>query len=126
MKKILIVLLLVIIFTGCNKKDVKTVVYESNPTKTLSCQDMEEKVKNGALLIDVRDLEDYEKEHLDNAINIPDYEIDYKIDEYAKSKNDIIILYCQSGVRSNQSAIKLQEMGYTNVYSLGGIRKCKK
>ena len=35
-------------------------------------------------------------------------------------KNQII------NIRANQTAIKLTEMGYTDVYSLGGIRKCKK
>jgi rhodanese-related sulfurtransferase len=126
MKKLLTVLLLVLLFTGCKKEAAKTVVYESNPTKTISCPDMEEKVKNGALLIDVRNPDEYNAEHIDNAINIPSSEIEAKIAEYAKDRYVTIILYCQSGVRANQSAIKLMDLGYKNVYSLGGIRKCKK
>ncbi len=126
MKKILAVLLLVILFTGCTQKDNLKDFVSTNRTKTISCPDMEEEVKSGGLLIDVRNPDEYEKEHMDNAINIPSLEIAEKIEEYATTKDVAIILYCQSGVRANESAMLLMDMGYTNVYSLGGIRKCKK
>lgn len=32
-----------------------------------------------------------------------------------------LFVYCHSGIRSSQAAIRLQEMGYTQVQSIGGI-----
>ena len=125
MKKIFVGFFLVLLFTGCTKESLKTET-PKGANNTLSCSDMEKKVESGALLIDVREEEDYNEEHMDNAINIPISQIEEKIGDYAKKKSTTIILYCETGVRANQTAIKLTEMGYTNVYSLGGIRKCKK
>ena len=36
-------------------------------------------------------------------------------------KDARLVVYCRTGVRSRQAADKLVEMGYTNVYDMGGI-----
>lgn len=81
------------------------------------------------MLIDVRNPNEYNEGHLDGAINIPNYEIEKKIDIIVPNKKDIIILYCQSGNRSKRAQKELQQIGYENVYSLAGgigsIRRAK-
>jgi len=38
-----------------------------------------------------------------------------------ESKDSVIIVYCQSGNRSKQAVIKLNDLGYDEVYDLGSI-----
>ena len=71
---------------------------------------------NHAILIDVRSIEEYNREHIEGAVNIPldmINSIDYELDE-------TIIVYCQSGMRSMEAAKMLSKMGYTNLYNLDG------
>ena len=68
------------------------------------------------ILIDVREDYEFKEGHIPGAINIPlgnITTIDYSLDK-------TIIVYCKSGNRSNQAAIKLKNMGY-NVKDMGGI-----
>lgn len=73
-------------------------------------------------IIDVREPEEYERGHVDGAINIPAGEIRNS----TALINDIpidaeIILYCVSGSRSHVASAILAEMGYKNVKN--GINK---
>ncbi len=72
------------------------------------------------IIIDVRTEEEYALGHLDNSINIP---VDYLTEDRLENinKDEYIFLYCRSGVRSVTAANILIELGYVNVYDLGGI-----
>lgn len=48
---------------------------------------------------------------------IPYNEIDKNLDKLPKDKNAKIILYCRSGRMSAETAQKLTDLGYTNVYN---------
>jgi len=39
-----------------------------------------------------------------------------------KNKDDLILVYCRSGRRSREAALRLIEKGYTNVIDFGGIQ----
>ncbi len=83
----------------------------------IDINELKELVKKGAILIDVRSPQEYKEEHLDNAILIPEYDINKKIlDRFSVNEN--IILYCSTGNRSRRVKKKLEKMGYTNVYNL--------
>jgi rhodanese-related sulfurtransferase len=43
-----------------------------------------------------------------------------EIDINVSNKNDVIVVYCQYGGRSRKAFIKLEKMGYINVYNLNG------
>jgi rhodanese-related sulfurtransferase len=73
-----------------------------------------------AVLIDVRSKQEYKEYHLDGAICIPTYEIISKVPQIIKDKEQIIIVYCQSGVRSKKAMLLLTKMGYKNIYELKG------
>ena len=70
-----------------------------------------------ALLIDVRNPEEYKDNHLVKAINIPFYSIENIINEI-KDKNEIILLYCKTGKRSNIAKEILMQNGFRNVYTV--------
>ncbi len=83
----------------------------------IDINELEELVKKGAILIDVRSPQEYKEGHLDNAILIPEYDINKKIlDRF--NINEEIILYCSTGNRSRKVKKKMEKMGYVKVYNL--------
>lgn len=77
--------------------------------------------QKGFVLIDVRSPE----EHLSGQIPGTDLNIDFREiktrhREIGAKPSDHIVVYCQSGHRSNIAAETLADLGYTNVYNLSG------
>lgn len=68
-------------------------------------------------LIDVRSRQEFNEGHLNGAISIPVYDIN-KISQIIKNRDNIIILYCQTGARSKRAAKILADLCYTNVYTI--------
>lgn len=73
------------------------------------------------ILLDVRTEEEYKEGHLPGSILIPDYELQDRVATELPDKEAVIFLYCRSGNRSKTAAYRLLEMGYTQVYDIGGI-----
>lgn len=69
-----------------------------------------------AVLLDVRSVQEYKEYHIDGAICIPHYEIASKIEKNIQNKNTIIIVYCQSGLRSKKAIQIMVKKGYKNIY----------
>ena len=67
-------------------------------------------------IIDVRTPEEYNKRHFKNAINVLVYNIE-KINELIKDKDEIILIYCKVGQRSEMAKQILLQNGYRNVYT---------
>ena len=82
--------------------------------------DLKTKLLQGAILIDVRSNQEYREGHLQGAINIPDFEINNRVQREIPKKNQLIVLYCQYGGRSKNAMMTMKKMGYTNVYNLYG------
>ena len=79
---------------------------------------LEKMIQQGAILVDVRSMQEFEEGHLENAISLPVYEIKRKCEETLKDKNQIIVVYCSSGYRSARAQKILKKLGYTKVYNL--------
>ena len=120
MKKIfcLIVCCLLLCSCGSDKKEEKAMV------QSVTCSEMKELVKDGAVLVDVRTLAEYKSGHLDEAVNLPVETIADTIGNEISDKDTKIVLYCRSGNRSNTAANTLVNMGYKNVYDLGAMSSC--
>ncbi len=54
------------------------------------------------------------------AINIPLYNLAECFKFKLKDKNKIIVVYCQSGIRSKKAVKILFKMGFENLYNLKG------
>jgi rhodanese-related sulfurtransferase len=76
----------------------------------------------GALLIDVRKEEEYQKGHIPGSINIPESNIE-NIQDVTVDFNTPIFVYCFSGAKSWNATKSLEKMGYKNVKNIGGINK---
>ena len=126
MKKILILLIITLIFTGCSKANNNVNFYTppSNVVEAekISYEDTLIALNNGAILIDVRTLDEYNENHINKAISLPQENITEETAQTViPTKETVVIVYCKSGRRSNQAAVKLQNLGYTNVYDFGSI-----
>lgn len=73
--------------------------------------------------IDVREDNEYEKDHAKGAVHVGRGIIERDIESLIPDKEASIILYCGGGYRSVLAADSLQQMGYRHVISMdGGIR----
>lgn len=86
----------------------------------ISAADAAREVERGALLIDVREPEDWQEGHASGAVHMPRGTIELEIEEKAPSLDIPIVCHCGGGSRSALVAESLQKMGYTNVKSLAG------
>ena len=75
------------------------------------------------LLVDVREDNEWAKDHLPGAVHLGKGIIERDIEQRVPDAGAEIVLYCGGGFRSALAADNLQKMGYRNVYSMdGGIR----
>ncbi len=75
------------------------------------------------LLVDVREDNEWEKDHLPRAVHLGKGIIERDIEQRVPDLNAPIVVYCGGGFRSALAADSLGRMGYTNVLSMdGGIR----
>lgn len=80
----------------------------------------------GAIVLDVREPEEYEQGALPNALHIARGHLEAQIESNVIDKSTPLVVYCAGGVRSAFAAKTLQELGYTDVYSVvGGFGKWK-
>ncbi|MFA5832183.1 MAG: rhodanese-like domain-containing protein [Bacteroidota bacterium] len=79
-----------------------------------------DKISNGAKIVDVRTVEEFNEEAFPNAVNIPVNEVQLRMSEFG-DKNSSVIVYCASGARSAYVARMLKNAGYTDVVNAGGL-----
>lgn len=76
-------------------------------------------LKSGALVIDVRTPAEFNSGHLPGAINLPLDKIESALPRQVRDKNQVLLLHCQSGMRSGVAKKKLRALGYANAFNLG-------
>src|SRR6266513_1849290 len=96
--------------------------------KEVSVHEVKDKLNpdNGFTLLDVREGDEWEQGHLDKAIFLPRGFLEVKADKMLTDRNQPIVVYCAGGTRSALAAKTLQDLGYTDVYSMrGGFNEWK-
>lgn len=91
-----------------------------NRVTEISVAETRERVRDGAILIDVREDNEWNAEHARGATHIGRGVIERDIVGKFPDKNAELVLYCGGGYRSALAADNLQKMGYTNVFSMAG------
>ncbi|GIN60063.1 rhodanese-like domain-containing protein [Robertmurraya siralis] len=89
--------------------------------KTITTEELEQKIENGEelLLIDVREDEEVAQGMIQGAKHIPMGQIPNHLDELDKDKEYIFI--CRSGRRSENVCYYLQDQGYKVRNMVGGM-----
>ena len=88
--------------------------------REVSVAETQERIANGAVLIDVREDNEFEAAHAAGAMHMGRGIIERDIVQSIPDKNTEIILYCGGGYRSALATDNLQKMGYTNAWSMAG------
>ena len=90
--------------------------------REVSVAETQERMRDGkdVKLIDVREDNEWDAAHAAGAIHLGKGIIERDIETTVPDKNTELILYCGGGYRSALAADVLQEMGYTNVFSMAG------
>lgn len=91
------------------------------PTKPVTPQILKEISNGNAYLVDVRSNEEFQKIHLKHAQNIDVKSPDFLKNIAQLDKRKPIYLYCRAGHRSGLATDSLLNLGYTNVYNIGGL-----
>ena len=113
MRNILISLILSLTLIACSTQE---------RNKSLSASEFQSEIKSAEAgqILDVRTIDEYNKGHIEGAV-LADIssnlfqEITNKLD-----KSKTVYVYCLSGGRSGEAAIKLQQMGFKSVINLSG------
>lgn len=116
MKRILILFFMSVVFiTGCGNtgSDGENMISVDDVKMIIENYENEEDV----YIVDVREKTEYKSGHLKNAINLP-LSI---LETIGLDKDAKIIVYCQSGRRSKEAQLRLKDLGYVEVYDMGGI-----
>ncbi len=72
------------------------------------------------VLLDVRTPAEYSEGHVPGAINIPHTEIAARIGELSAARDRDLVVYCRSGVRTEQALASLREAGFKRLFHLKG------
>ncbi len=83
-----------------------------------------ERMRAGAVLLDVREAYERATGHAEGAIGIAKGELEASPQAALPDRDAEILLICQSGGRSLQAARSLQTRGYARVYSVAGGTTC--
>jgi len=92
----------------------KSLINETDPSES------ETLITEGWVVLDVREVEEYDQGVIPESILIPQGKIEETIEERIPNHDQPIIAMCAGGVRSAFAAVTLNELGYTNVVSMDG------
>ncbi len=126
MKKnsMIILIIFFIALVGCsNANNLNNKDEEVSKVTKITAEEAKNRLDNekNIILVDVRTPEEYKTEHIKDAILLPLDIINEKAGEVIPDIDAIYFVYCRSGNRSATASAILVEMGYKNIFDLGGI-----
>ena len=84
------------------------------------------KLPDNAVLLDVRQADEFNAGHIKGAVLVPHDTILEKIGAVVLDKNTPVYVYCRSGRRSAIVVEAMKKLGYTNLIDLGGMEEAKR
>lgn len=112
--RIIPIIVVILMLVACSSEEA---VYQ-----TITPEDAYERLQNEEiLLLDVRTEMEYQEGAIPDSVLLPYDEIKDGIEALAPEKDITIFVYCRSGRRSEIAAKSLVDLGYTDVYDLGGL-----
>ena len=76
--------------------------------------------KENAVVLDVRERNEFTEGHIVDALNIPYATLESRIDEISQHKETPIVIACKMGQHSGAAGTLLRKNGFTNVTRLTG------
>ena len=81
--------------------------------KSISVADAMQSIEKGALIIDVREQNEYDQSHIENSVLVPLSTVSAKKINEVNPQNKTILIHCHSGKRSKVAANIILTQGYT-------------
>jgi rhodanese-related sulfurtransferase len=79
------------------------------------------KMNNGnTVVIDVRELDEFNKGHIEGAVNLPLSKIKEQISSFDAYKNNQVLIVCQDGTRSATTGKIITKAGHKDVFVITG------
>lgn len=94
--------------------------HRSRGASSIGTADAIRLANTGALVVDVRDSQDYEAGHIIEARHIPAAEVASRAESLKKFKEKPVIVYCDAGFTSAGAARQLRASGFNKVVTLSG------
>jgi len=114
------ILAMLILLTGCKGESVSNMSYQqitAEQAKTMMNEQPD------AVILDVREQQEYDSGHIPNAVLLPVGSItEQTAAEVIPDKETVVLVYCRSGNRSKTASAALAELGYSKIYEFGGIK----
>ena len=126
---LILAILLMGVLSSCSNKNI--VIDKKVPTvpqkasfSNITPEEAKKRLDNekDIILLDVRTKEEYETGHIKDSVLVPVDNLKVEVEKELKDKEALIFVYCRSGNRSVTAANILIELGYKNVFNLGGIK----
>lgn len=84
---------------------------------------LQETVKYGGIIVDVRQQEEFLKGHIPMAVNVPLEDI--KAGRFNLPKSRHLLIYCTYGGKSTMASRLLSQEGYKVINTIGGLVQYK-
>jgi rhodanese-related sulfurtransferase len=98
-------------------------LHQARQTLTIiNANETESLMASGALMLDVREPNEFDMGHLSSAVNIPRGLLEFMVGNNPALKDfeKSIVVYCKNGGRSTLAADTLQKMGFSQIKMLAG------
>ena len=80
--------------------------------KSISVADAAQSIKNGVLIIDVREQNEYDQAHIENSVLVPLSTVSAEKINEINPQNKTILIHCHAGKRSKVAANIILSQGY--------------
>ena len=88
----------------------------------ITVKELKERIDNGTapIMIDVREPNEWERDHVDGVEKISLGTLPAKLPELAELKDKEVVMICRSGGRSGRATAFLKQQGFANARNLQG------
>lgn len=100
----------------------------ADAARSVTCVDAEQAgmlIREGRLIIDVREPAEYVHGHIPGAVNLPRGLLEFRAADvlgHPDNNSDPVLVYCKNGGRSTLACATLKTLGYNNILMLTGGR----
>jgi len=85
-----------------------------------------ELLAQNALVIDVRSSDEFARDHVKGAVNLPLEQVQRRIGSIEPDHQRPILVHCLSGSRSAMACRILRGLGYSDVHNLGSLGRARR
>jgi phage shock protein E len=102
------------------------ITFGFNARAELSAAEARKHLERGALVVDVRTVQEFQTKRLTNVVNLPLDQVKNGFSNLVTNKSDVVLLHCRTGRRSGIAETELRALGYTNVFNIGSFERARK